>query len=58
MPPIRDGNPTTLKPVIAIALIICCVIVYALGVIAAVLFEGAILPEEIAWVTVETSCEL
>jgi len=50
MPPIRDGNPTTLKPVIAIALIICCVIVYALGVIAAVLFEGAILPEEIAWV--------
>jgi membrane associated rhomboid family serine protease len=66
MIPIRDDNPTTLTPVITVSLIVCCVlvflwqishgedaqqlIVYALGVIPAVLFEGAILPEEIAWI--------
>jgi membrane associated rhomboid family serine protease len=66
MIPIHDDNPTTLKPIITVALIICCVvvflwqishsedaqqlIVYALGVIPAVLLEGAIMPEEIAWI--------
>jgi FtsH-binding integral membrane protein len=76
MTPIRDDNPTILKPFITVALIICCVmvilwqishsegarqiIVYALSVIAAVLFEGAIMPEEIPWIppglTVVTRC--
>lgn len=66
MIPLRDDNPTTLKPVITVALISCCVaaflwqisysedaqqvIVYALGVIPAVLFESATMPEEIAWI--------
>lgn len=66
MIPIRDENPTTLTPVVTVALIGCCVmvflwqishsedtqqlIVYALGVIPAVLFEGAIMPEKIAWI--------
>ena len=66
MIPIHDNNPTTLKPIITVALMISCVlvfvcqishsehaqqiIVYALGAIPAVLFAGAIMPEEIAWI--------
>ena len=64
MMPIRDDNPTTWKPVIAVALIICCavvflwqrlhsdddqqIIVYALAAEPAALFARAIIPEDIA----------
>jgi membrane associated rhomboid family serine protease len=66
MIPLRDDNPTTLTPFVTVVLIASCVvvflwqiahnevtqqlIVYALGVIPAVLLEGAMVPEEIAWV--------
>ncbi len=66
MIPIRDDTPTTLTPVFTVAVIVSCVLIflwqishtqdaqqiifYALGVIPAVLFEGARLPDEIAWI--------
>lgn len=66
MIPIHDDNPTRIQPIITIALIAACVlaflwqashtlrgqeiIVYSLGVIPAVLLEGAQLPPELTWV--------
>lgn len=66
MIPLHDDNPTTITPIMTIAFIVACVlaflwqisndprsqqiIVYALGVIPAVLLEGEQLPPEIAWV--------
>ncbi|MDH3637409.1 MAG: rhomboid family intramembrane serine protease [Gammaproteobacteria bacterium] len=66
MIPIHDDNPTRIKPILTIAFIVACVmvflwqvshgprgqqaIVYALGVIPAVLFDSAELPPELTWV--------
>jgi len=66
MIPLHDDNPTTIRPIITIAFMAMCVlvflwqvshdprgqqvIVYSLGVIPAVLLEGAQLPPEIAWI--------
>ncbi len=66
MIPIHDDNPTEIKPVLTVTFIVICVvvflwqvsqspggqqaIVYALGVIPAVLFDAAELPPELAWV--------
>ena len=66
MIPLRDDNPTTITPVVSWVLIGTCVLaflwqlslgshdgrvaVYALGIIPAVLFEGARLPPEIVMV--------
>ena len=66
MIPIHDDNPTRIKPILTIAFIVTCVvvflwqvsqgprgqqvIVYALGVIPAVLFDTAELPPELSWV--------
>ncbi len=66
MIPIHDDNPTRIKPVLTVAFIVTCglvflwqishsqqgqqAIVYALGVIPAVLFDHAELPPELAWV--------
>ncbi len=62
MLPLHDNNPTTLQPYVTITLIVACVlifiwqlslgdsgqyIVYALGLIPAVLFGGAELPAEV-----------
>ncbi len=66
MIPLRDDNPTEITPVVTILLIVACVLVflwqlslgprqeaamYALGVIPAVLFEGAKLVPELEWIT-------
>ncbi len=64
MIPLRDDNPSTIKPVVTIALVVLCAIVflwqfslgpargqqaiYALGVIPAVLFGHGSLPPELA----------
>jgi membrane associated rhomboid family serine protease len=64
--PLRDDNPTTLQPVVTVSIIAGCVltflwqsmhtepgqqlIAYALGVVPAVLMNGAALPEEAAWI--------
>jgi len=64
MIPIHDDNPTSIRPVVTIALVVLCVLVflwqlgltprgmqqmvYALGVIPAVLFGEASLPPEVA----------
>ncbi len=66
MIPLRDDNPTTLPPVVTVSLIVACTlvflwqfsqndfeaqrVVYALGVIPAVLFGEAELPPEVALV--------
>ncbi|MFP5505186.1 MAG: rhomboid family intramembrane serine protease [Gammaproteobacteria bacterium] len=70
MIPLHDDNPTTLTPVLTIGLIAACVLVffwqlslgplqeraiYALGVIPAVLFGHAQLPESVAIVAPVTS---
>jgi membrane associated rhomboid family serine protease len=71
MIPLRDDNPTTLPPVVTVSLIIVTTLVflwqvsqgaadqqrviYALGVIPAVLFGKAELPPEIAMVSPEVS---
>jgi len=66
MIPLHDDNPTTIKPVVTITFIVLCVltflwqftrdpqgqqmVVYALGVIPAVLIGGAELPPDLIWV--------
>jgi len=71
MIPLHDDNPTTLTPVVTVALIVICVLVflwqlslppgaaeravYAFGLIPAVLFDKAQLPAEIAAVPAEVS---
>ena len=65
MIPLRDDNPTTIQPVLTVALIVVCALtffwqlslgrgqaaaVYALGVIPAVLFDEARLVSELEWV--------
>ena len=66
MIPLRDDNPTTIKPLVTVGLIVACILiflwqsslgvgqgaaVYALGVIPAVLFGQAQLAPELGWVT-------
>lgn len=68
MIPLADDNPTRSTPIITYALIAICVIVflwqlslgpnvkvaiYALGVIPASLLQGALLPQELRWVSPE-----
>jgi membrane associated rhomboid family serine protease len=63
--PLRDDNPTTIRPLLTVALIVVCALtffwqlslgrgqeaaVYALGVIPAVLFDEARLVSELEWV--------
>jgi len=64
--PLRDDNPTTLQPIVTMAIMATCVLVflwqvmhaeagqqliaYALGVVPAVLMTDAVLPEEAAWI--------
>src|SRR5262245_42098330 len=71
MIPLRDDNPTTLPPIVTVSIIVACTvtflwqvtqgdrgqqhIVYALGVIPAVLFGKAELPPDIAMVPPEVS---
>ena len=65
MIPLRDDNPTTIRPLLTVALIVVCALtffwqlslgqsqqaaVYALGVIPAVLFDDARLVSELEWV--------
>ena len=65
MIPLRDDNPTTIRPLLTVALIVVCALtffwqlslgrgqaaaVYALGVIPAVLFDEARLVSELEWV--------
>jgi len=66
MIPLHDDNPTSIRPIVTIAFIAICVlvflwqfshggreqqlIVYALGAIPAVLLQGAQLPPELTWV--------
>ncbi|SVC50275.1 uncharacterized protein METZ01_LOCUS303129, partial [marine metagenome] len=65
MIPLRDDNPTTIRPLLTVALIAVCTLtfiwqlslgqgqqaaVYALGVIPAVLFDDARLVSELEWV--------
>ena len=66
MIPLRDDNPTTIRPLVTVGLIVACILiflwqsslgvgqgaaVYALGVIPAVLFGQAQLAPELGWVT-------
>ena len=66
MIPLRDDNPTTIRPLVTVALMVACILiflwqsslgvgrgaaVYALGVIPAVLFGQAQLAPELGWVT-------
>ena len=68
MIPLADDNPTRSTPLITYILIACCVVVflwqlslgpnvkvaiYALGVIPASLLQGALLPQELRWVSPE-----
>lgn len=65
MIPLRDDNPTSITPVLTVGLIVVCVlaffwqlsfgvqqerVIYALGLIPAVLFGHAQLPDGVAWV--------
>ena len=66
MIPLRDDNPTTIRPLVTVGLIVACILiflwqssldvsqsaaVYALGVIPAVLFGQAQLAPELGWVS-------
>ena len=68
MIPLADDNPTRSTPLITYILIASCVVVflwqlslgpnvkaaiYALGVIPASLLQGALLPQELRWVSPE-----